>query len=121
MKLIVAGGSGLIGQALTKDLVSQGHQVWVLSRNPANTNLPDGVLAAGWDAKTPKGWEHLVSQADGIINLAGTNIGERPWTNERTFGPQQPGGCLTARRLWRRFARAITAHGWSSRSREVGY
>jgi len=83
MKLIIAGGSGLIGQALTKDLVSQGHQVWVLSRNPADTNLPDGVLAAEWDAKTPKGWEHLVSQADGMINLAGTNIGERPWTNER--------------------------------------
>src|SRR6266545_2274437 len=83
MKIIVAGGSGFIGHALTSDLAGRGHEVWVLSRNPAGATLPEGVRAAHWDAKTANGWENLAGEADVIINLAAVNIGERPWTNER--------------------------------------
>lgn len=83
MKIIVAGGSGLIGQALITSLLVHGHQVWVLTRSPERARLPAGAQAAGWDGKTPQGWGHLVDSADAIINLAGENIGERPWTNAR--------------------------------------
>jgi uncharacterized protein len=83
MKIIVTGGSGLIGQELTKELAGSGHEVWVLSRRPEEAGLAEGVRAARWDAKTPNGWEQLAAEADAIINLAGANIGERPWTNER--------------------------------------
>lgn len=83
MKIIVAGGSGLIGQALIKALNQDGHVIWVLTRRPAEVKLPQGVQATGWDGKTPKGWQHLADQADAIINLSGANIGERPWTNTR--------------------------------------
>ncbi len=83
MKILIAGGTGLIGQALAADLAQRGHQVWVLTRHPEQANLPGGVQAVGWDAKTPRGWEALAADAGAIINLAGANIGERPWTNER--------------------------------------
>jgi uncharacterized protein (TIGR01777 family) len=83
MKIVVAGGTGLIGQALVPDLVKRGHQVWVLSRQPGQVGLPDGVQAVGWDAKSPQGWEGVAAEADAMINLAGANIGARPWTNER--------------------------------------
>ncbi len=83
MKIIVTGGTGLIGQTLTKDLADHGNEVWVLSRHPGEKDLPGGVRAAGWDAKTAQGWEELAGQADAIINLAGANIGARPWSNER--------------------------------------
>lgn len=83
MKIIVAGGTGLIGKPLTEELASQGHDVWVLSRSPAKADLPQGVHVVGWDAKTPQGWGELVNDADAVINLAGANIGARPWTNER--------------------------------------
>jgi len=83
MNIIVAGGSGMIGQSLTEVLRRDGHQVYVLSRNPHAVVLPPGVEAVGWDGKTSQGWEALVEEANAIINLAGANIGERPWTNER--------------------------------------
>ncbi len=83
MNIIVAGGSGLIGQALIKALNQDGHAVWVLTRRPGEVALPPGVQAAGWDGKTTQGWQHLVDQADAMINLSGANIGEQPWTNER--------------------------------------
>lgn len=83
MKIIVAGGTGLIGRPLTQALCAGGHAVWVLTRSLEKADLPDGVQAAAWDARTPQGWGALVNDADAIINLAGTNIGALPWTNER--------------------------------------
>ena len=34
MRIIIAGGSGLIGNALTHDLLIDKHEVIILSRNP---------------------------------------------------------------------------------------
>ena len=89
MRIIIAGGSGLIGRALTEDFVSDGHNVIVLSRNPTTaTGLPAGARAERWDAKTVDGWGGLVEGADAIVNLAGENLaggGFLPsrWTAER--------------------------------------
>lgn len=83
MKIIVTGGSGMIGQALTRSLTLHGHEVWVLSRSPEEASLPEGVRVERWDGKTPAGWGTLAGEADALINLAGTNIGARPWTRAR--------------------------------------
>lgn len=83
MKILITGGTGVIGRALVRDLVEKNHQVWVLTRSPKEAAFPSGVELAAWDAKTTQGWGHLVGQVDAIIHLAGANIGERPWTKER--------------------------------------
>jgi uncharacterized protein len=83
MNIIIAGGSGLIGQAFIKSLLANSHQVVVLTRSPERTRLPEGAEAVGWDAKTPQGWGQRVESADAIVNLAGENIGELPWTSAR--------------------------------------
>lgn len=80
MKIILAGGTGLIGGELTAALLADGHQVWVLSRNPQAASVPPGAQLAVWDARTSAGWENLVEEADAIFNLAGENLGAHLWT-----------------------------------------
>lgn len=75
MRVIIAGGSGLIGRELTADLAQHGYEVIILSRNPERvTSIPDGAQAASWDGRTAQGWGHLVNGADAIVNLAGENL-----------------------------------------------
>jgi uncharacterized protein len=80
MKIILAGGTGLIGRELAAALLADGYQVWVLSRNPQAASLPAGAQAAAWDARSSAGWGSLVEEADAIFNLAGENLGARLWT-----------------------------------------
>ncbi|MFN2146016.1 MAG: TIGR01777 family oxidoreductase [Anaerolineales bacterium] len=76
MNILIAGGSGLIGKALTESLLKEGHQVSVLTRNPqkAGESLPQGAVAVQWDGKTPKGWGDLIDETDAVINLAGESL-----------------------------------------------
>src|SRR5512136_549699 len=81
MRVIVTGGSGLIGRALVDSLAQDGHEVIVLSRSPdAVRNLPRGARAEKWDGRTAQGWGKLVDGADAIVNLAGATISER-WSD----------------------------------------
>jgi uncharacterized protein len=89
MRVIITGGTGLIGTALARSLIPDGHEVIVLSRNPQTRNgLPPEVRVVGWDARTARGWGELADGADAIVNLAGANLageGFLParWTEER--------------------------------------
>lgn len=84
MRIIITGGTGLIGKALCPLLLADGHLVTVLSRNPdAARGMPRGVRVEEWDGKTPEGWSQLVNGADAMINLAGAGIADRAWTAQR--------------------------------------
>lgn len=75
MRVIITGGSGLVGRGLTENLTRDGHEVIIFSRNPEKvTNLPKGAVAFGWDARTADGWGELVEGTDIILNLAGENL-----------------------------------------------
>jgi len=84
IRVLITGGTGLIGRALSASLVDDGHEVIVLSRRPERASgLPDGVRVEGWDAHTAEGWGTLVSGAGAIVNLAGENIAAGRWTASR--------------------------------------
>ena len=84
MKVIVTGGSGLIGRALVASLAADGHQATVLSRDPERVrDLPEGVAVAGWDAKSAEQLTPLVAGADAVVHLAGAGIADGRWTAER--------------------------------------
>ena len=95
MRVLITGGTGLIGRALSASLASEGHEVIVLTRSTERarsaelaTHLPGGVRVERWDARTTEGWGHLVDGADAIVNLAGSSIaGEgffpTRWTDEQ--------------------------------------
>ncbi len=76
MRVIITGGTGLIGRALAESLAADGHEVIILSRTPERAAaLPKGARAQRWDGRTAEGWGHLADGADAIVNLAGENIG----------------------------------------------
>lgn len=77
MKIIIAGGTGFIGQKLTDLLLSKGHQVVILTRK---VKEPSGnVTYIPWlgDHASP---EHEIEHADAVINLAGVSINAGRWT-----------------------------------------
>jgi uncharacterized protein (TIGR01777 family) len=85
MRVIITGGSGLIGRALAQVLSQNGYEVVVLSRSPeaVQTRLPPGVRSVGWDGKSASGWGDLANGAKAIVNLAGANISGGLWTPTR--------------------------------------
>lgn len=87
MKILLAGGSGLIGRGLSSRLLAEGHTLWVLSRTPPAhlpyTEAVSNLSWVQWDGRTVSGWGQLASEVDVVINLAGTNIGEGRWTRQR--------------------------------------
>lgn len=83
MHVLITGGTGLIGKALTKRLLEENHTVTILSRNPQAYSLPAGVKAVVWDGLSANGWGHVVNETDAIVNLAGVNLGGSLWTRKR--------------------------------------
>lgn len=83
MNVLIAGGSGFIGNLFTRLLIKNGHQVWILSRSTARRPLPKGAVGVDWDGETPAGWGHLVEEMDVIVNLTGENLASGLWTAAR--------------------------------------
>lgn len=84
MKVMIAGGTGLIGSALSRELLQMGHSVSVLTRAPGKARLPQGAQALGWDGRRAAGeWLAALAQSDAVINLAGATIGQWPWSAQR--------------------------------------
>ena len=83
MRVIITGGTGLIGRAVAAELAKQ-YEVVILSRNPERqSNLPSGVKVEKWDGKTAESWGKLADGAYAIVNLAGAGIADQRWTKAR--------------------------------------
>lgn len=79
--VIITGGTGLIGTALTSLLTSKGYKVIILSRkaHPPKEN----VTYAIWDIKRSYIDPKAFRQADYIIHLAGAGVADKRWTKKR--------------------------------------
>ena len=78
--ILITGGSGLIGTALTKALLEQGHAVRHLSRTPRDR---DGVQTFVWDVQRGTLDKSALDGVDHIVHLAGENIIAKRWSPER--------------------------------------
>ena len=77
MHWLVTGGSGFIGSALCRGLVADGHRVTVSTRNTARARkrLPaEAALVESLDA---------VNDVDAVANLAGENLADGRWSEQR--------------------------------------
>jgi uncharacterized protein (TIGR01777 family) len=81
MKVVITGGTGLIGRALAKSLLADRHEVVILSRDPESAkHVPQGANVVKWDGHSAEGWVEAAEAADAIVNLAGASIDSR-WTD----------------------------------------
>lgn len=84
MRVIITGGSGLLGGALATALLKRGDDVIVTSRNPKTARgLPRAVGVVRWDCESPAELKPILTGADAVVHLVGESIGEGRWTEER--------------------------------------
>jgi uncharacterized protein (TIGR01777 family) len=80
--ILVTGGTGLIGSALTNALVARGDEVIILSRNGQQPKQ-NSISFARWDPSAHKLDESAIAKADHVVHLAGANVAEKRWSMSR--------------------------------------
>jgi uncharacterized protein (TIGR01777 family) len=84
MKVVIAGGGGMLGRALTGRLVATGHQVVVLTRDGSSPATMANVRRVEW---APDGsadiWANEIDGAAAVINLVGASLADGRWTDAR--------------------------------------
>ncbi len=80
MRILITGGTGLIGRYLCKALLAEGHHLTVLSRRPETVAVKCGATVQAMASLT----EWLPDRAfDAVINLAGEPIVDAYWSEQR--------------------------------------
>ena len=79
--VLINGGTGLVGKALSEALINKGYKVIILTRNPNGKEQHDNVNYAGWDVQNQKIDIAAIQAADHIIHLAGAGVVEKKWTD----------------------------------------
>jgi uncharacterized protein len=80
MTVVIAGGTGFLGRALTDHLRRAGHNVRVLTRRTGG-NHPDAVA---WRPDGTVGpWASALEGAHAVVNLAGAGVADARWTPKR--------------------------------------
>jgi hypothetical protein len=84
MRVLITGGTGLIGRALASELWGAGHEVVVTSRAPARARgLPPAVALRAWDGRSVEGALPLVDGASAVIHLVGESLAGGRWSPAR--------------------------------------
>jgi uncharacterized protein (TIGR01777 family) len=71
-RVVLAGGSGFIGQSLARELLVQNYEVVVLTRTPRERT--DGVIETEWSGEHVGEWIKFLDGAEAVVNLTGKNI-----------------------------------------------
>jgi uncharacterized protein len=86
--IVITGGSGLIGTALTNQLTAKGHEVIILSRGIRKIETGQDmnqhkVTYASWDIEKEIIEPGIIEKADYIIHLAGAGVADKRWSEKR--------------------------------------
>lgn len=71
-KLIIAAGTGFLGNVLIQHFKNKFEEIIVLTRGKSETK--NRIKYVNWDAKSFSGWEKELENADLVINLAGKSV-----------------------------------------------
>ncbi len=78
--VLITGGSGLVGRHLSRKLKDKNYNVAVLSRSPGKST---DINSYYWDPEKDEIDHTAITEADFIIHLAGSGIGDKRWTAAR--------------------------------------
>ena len=78
--ILISGGTGLVGKALTKRLITKGHEVRILSRNPQSSSQ---LKSFYWNVEKNEIDEKAFDGVEHIVHLAGSGIADKRWTDAR--------------------------------------
>jgi uncharacterized protein (TIGR01777 family) len=74
-KVVLAGGTGFLGQALVRHLVRRDAEVIILTRDAARRrHFSDAVRLVEWDGRTLGPWAKQLDGARAVVNFAGRNV-----------------------------------------------
>jgi len=71
-RVVLAGGSGFLGNAIARPLLARNYEVVVLTRSPHKRN--DGVREIAWDGRTLGIWVQYFDDAHAVVNLTGRSV-----------------------------------------------
>jgi uncharacterized protein (TIGR01777 family) len=71
-RIVIAGGSGFLGQALANRFFNAQWDVVILTRVPGQPGLVGRLV--GWDARAVGAWTREVEGAAAVVNLAGRSV-----------------------------------------------
>ena len=98
MKILITGGTGFVGNFLSRYLVERGHHVIATGTRPRHSlGNSERFEYLSVDTTVPGPWQDHISEVDAVINLAGQNI-FRYWT-ETTKRRIRESRNLTTRKL----------------------
>jgi uncharacterized protein (TIGR01777 family) len=80
--VLITGGTGMVGQALTSYLLARGYQVIILSRSVKKSNQQH-LSYAFWDIDKQFIDSSAINAADIIVHLAGESVANKRWTAKR--------------------------------------
>ncbi len=70
-RVVLAGGSGFLGQRFAKELLAAGCEVYVLTRSPGANILGRAVA---WDGSTVGDWASVLEGAAAVVNFTGKSV-----------------------------------------------
>lgn len=94
--VLITGGTGMIGTALSRHLLNEGYNVIILSRNPRETAVrhdlgterrifrsSGNLFYSRWDINKMTIDATALKEADYVVHLAGAGVADKRWTEER--------------------------------------
>ncbi|RYF91570.1 MAG: TIGR01777 family protein [Chitinophagaceae bacterium] len=78
--ILITGGTGLVGKALSDYLLGKGYKVIILTRKMPSKPASGHMKYALWDVKKQSIDVQAVQEADYIIHLAGAGVVDKKWT-----------------------------------------
>ena len=78
--ILITGGTGLVGKALTRHLLAQGHEVRILSRKPKPGSAVKAFL---WNVEEQQIDAAAVDGIEHMVHLAGAGVAEKRWTKAK--------------------------------------